>query len=759
MLILVLFGLWLWDAFYRPHIAYFANVTTARGHPEGIGPLSAEQVRARNLTLMFLKDGRKGQIKEIRATNSRGAAPPEFAYVPTLSLVALNPFRENAEFLNTSRVAFEYANRRLVKQSAYNRSNRLLYTLHYPRPDYAEYKWEVFSKVVSESGITHIKIVRPETGPEAGLNKELLFMDSNGTPRPDHDGSFGQRRLFDKAGLIVEEIPLDQHGQPAPDRLGIAKTTIEYDRLGNPIKLVNLGMDDRPVADGFGSAELKMRYDQHGNMIHLAHFGADGQPVSSPKMGSAARAFAYDHQGNIIENSFFGPDRQLMIGSWGFAKQTISWNERGESTETYFAADGKLVPVGGRVIKRKGVWDKHGHLAEMTALDEKERPMRDDRGCVKTRMVRDEHGNVTEVTCLDEKDQPVRDNRGAARVQIRYDQRGNRIEQTYYKPTGQLGFYQNPFVRMRWQYNPQGKATEVAYFDAADKPVRTREGYARITYAYDLQGNQRELAFFDEKGRPTTRKGGYAKIVRTYDARKNLLEEVLLSTEEKPVRSDDGYSKSRFGYDARGYRIEVTYYDERDRPATNEEGCARIGNQYNDKGQWTEWACFGADGSSIVAKKHGYAKARRIFDAGGNLVRVDYVDPNNVPARSASGYARIRYSYDDLGRETKREFFDVDGAPLLTRVIIQKVEPDSASVDLKTGDVIIAYDGQELADNRWFHELELTAGERRRQLTIERAGRILMLDIPAGRLMGIETDDRVPAARDKSISIRKKRPG
>ena len=63
-------------------------------------------------------------------------------------------------------------------KAAYNRSDRSLYSLHYPRPDYAEYKWEVFSKVVSESGITHIKIVRPETGPEAGLNKDLLFQDS-----------------------------------------------------------------------------------------------------------------------------------------------------------------------------------------------------------------------------------------------------------------------------------------------------------------------------------------------------------------------------------------------------------------------------------------------------------------------------------------------------------------------------------------------------------------------------------------------------
>jgi YD repeat-containing protein len=338
---------------------------------------------------------------------------------------------------------------------------------------------------------------------------------------------------------------------------------------------------------------------------------------------------------------------------------------------------------------------------------------------------------------------------------------GEIFEETFLGPGGQLEFYEEPYVRVRWQYNPQGKETEVTYFDVADKPVKTRDGYAKITYAYDLHGNQREVAFFDENGQPTARRGGYAKIVRTYDARKNLLEEILLNTEGKPARSEDGYAKRRFAYDARGYRIETTYYDERDGPTADKDGCAKVGNNYNDKGQWTEWACFGTDGSSIVAKKHGFAKARQIFDVGGKLLRVDYFDANDVPARSAKGYARIKYSYDDLGRETKREFFDVDGAPVFTRVTIEKVEPDSKSrrVDLQTGDMIIAYDGQEVADNRRFHELELISGERRRQLTIERAGRILSLDVTAGRLTGLETADKVPAARDKSIAIPKKRPG
>jgi hypothetical protein len=75
LLILSMVGLWVWDTFYRPHSDYYANVTKRWGLPEGIGQLSGEQVRRRNLMLAFFKHGRRGPVKEIRTVNSRGAYP------------------------------------------------------------------------------------------------------------------------------------------------------------------------------------------------------------------------------------------------------------------------------------------------------------------------------------------------------------------------------------------------------------------------------------------------------------------------------------------------------------------------------------------------------------------------------------------------------------------------------------------------------------------------------------------------------------
>jgi hypothetical protein len=169
LLILAGTGLWYWDAFYRQHVEYYANVTKRWGLPEGVGRLSDEQVSHRNISLMFIKRGRWKAAHEIRVVDSRGAYPPAFAYFPSTSLVCLNPLANVESGLKSEfticRVIFKRdADGWILNQSAYNRSDRLLYTLHYAQPDIAEYKEGAFFKEIRPSGITHIRFVRPDTG-------------------------------------------------------------------------------------------------------------------------------------------------------------------------------------------------------------------------------------------------------------------------------------------------------------------------------------------------------------------------------------------------------------------------------------------------------------------------------------------------------------------------------------------------------------------------------------------------------------------
>ena len=119
--------------------------------------------------------------------------------------------------------------------------------------------------------------------------------------------------------------------------------------------------------------------------------------------------------------------------------------------------------------------------------------------------------------------------------------------------------------------------------------------------------------------------------------------------------------------------------------------------------------------------------------------------------QTINGYAVSRYIYDDYGRETQRVFLDLNGAPVHTRVAIQDVEPDrnSQRFGLQVGDLIIGYDGEDVRNTHVFDELELVKGERPRELRILRQGKFVSIDVPPGRLQGLELVDRVPPEASK----------
>jgi S1-C subfamily serine protease len=116
----------------------------------------------------------------------------------------------------------------------------------------------------------------------------------------------------------------------------------------------------------------------------------------------------------------------------------------------------------------------------------------------------------------------------------------------------------------------------------------------------------------------------------------------------------------------------------------------------------------------------------------------------------AYGYATKRHTYDDLGRETTPLFFDEHGVPVHTRVVVEKVKPDSAGQKrgLHVGDVLVSYDGEAIRDTRTFRELELEKGERQRELRLLRQGQEVRLTVSPGRLTGLELEDRTePSSR------------
>jgi len=89
---------------------------------------------------------------------------------------------------------------------------------------------------------------------------------------------------------------------------------------------------------------------------------------------------------------------------------------------------------------------------------------------------------------------------------------------------------------------------------------------------------------------------------------------------------------------------------------------------------------------------------------------------------------------------------DTEGRKHPFVVGIDSITPGSVAADvgLKAGDAILTYDGEAVSTSDQFtNKLERFKGDRGRELRIERAGQVLSLDLPPGRVHGLDLVERV----------------
>jgi hypothetical protein len=306
-LLLLAGSLWWWDAFYREHTEYFANVTKRWGFPEGIGRLNANQVAARNISIAIVRRGRRTPPHEIRFVNATGQVPPFGYHFSPLSALDLNPLPRggledprNAEYVQLSRVLFSRdLDGRILEQTGLTRAGKRLYTIHFAQPGLGEYKREGFGAPVRASGIVYLQIAHVERGPHAGRDERVMFLDGKRRAQADADGAFGYRVVLNDAGLEAERISLDADGRDAPSRAGILKEARAYDTFGNLVRAATVNAGGLPAATPFGNAGSRLEYDAVGNATRATFFDVQDQPALQSNIGIAGLERTYDAHGNL----------------------------------------------------------------------------------------------------------------------------------------------------------------------------------------------------------------------------------------------------------------------------------------------------------------------------------------------------------------------------------------------------------------------------------------------------------------------------
>jgi hypothetical protein len=278
-------------AFHWNHDAYFNKYVKVFGVPRGIGPLTAEQIRHRDLSYKITTEGRYGLVLRMEAVNATG----QFT---TGGMTT--GFESSSDETAKSEVRWEYvynADGLVAYEVSLDRNGQRVRSIIYSPADQKtpDSRNAYMISLAPEAGKAgslapeagkagslaleagKARVLTPETGkdrflpPAAGKAGSLATEAvKSGVPEAGKAGSLATEAgsctaflnyEYSKYGYEVRTHYLDQIGKPTAGKDGVFILQKEFDPQGNEIRLLSLWKDGLPMNDKMGNAEARGSYD------------------------------------------------------------------------------------------------------------------------------------------------------------------------------------------------------------------------------------------------------------------------------------------------------------------------------------------------------------------------------------------------------------------------------------------------------------------------------------------------------------------
>jgi hypothetical protein len=549
---------------------YYKDYVKVWGVPEGIGKLSAAEVRHRSRSYKITTEGVFGPVLSIEAVNAEGQ-PANGIEKGSIAPVEL------ATAVSRSKYVYDHAV--LLFESFLNRRHQVVGGVFYspsatedPRRSRMAYFFGKNNALGSQTGSCAVRLQYDYS--EIGHETLLHYFDREGNPTPGKDNALMKKHEFDNLGHITSEISLDKDGLPINDQSGNAEMRIRYDRrTGDVIAEESLDLAGKPL--DFGDLDgkwqkLTREYDQWGNLREEVYWHEDGAPAEIN--GCHSIRLSYNDRGNFV--------RGLCLQS------------DGKPSESDFAA-----------------WtvnyDEDDNAVEYTLFDLEDRPLS------RVRKAYDEEGNLTRIAYFDGTDKPIT-NAGYHQEVIEYKNghpvRTEHLGTDLKRVAGNGGLW----------------AIKESSFDVCGREIGVQlsdaEGHRRavIKKAYDENNHvadetcQAEGSSCSEYAYDSLSYDGYARITRKFDRNGNVTKEDYFDTENHPAKKMPGYTEITHRFDDHNNLIEDAYFD-RSMEVNAEQGepvevsdtdskrqCAKFVYHYDVDGQQTGSDCFDARGNSVA---------------------------------------------------------------------------------------------------------------------------------------------------------------
>ncbi|MCI5223994.1 MAG: hypothetical protein D3924_15320, partial [Candidatus Electrothrix sp. AR4] len=400
-------GYWYMDGYILDHVRYYNTYAKRFGVMVGVGELTGEQVRRRQVSYRFTQKGRRTEavdaVYKVEAVNSSGKLTSKHnvrEYLPDDSKYSDIEQECRWKFVRD-------ADANLVYEQAYNKADKFVWGLVYsPRvkgePVHAHYVGpDGFPRSRQKTAAEFVEFDYSAQGDE----RVILYFDRHHRPKSGPDGYHRSVNKYDDRGNRIEWMFFDEQGKPTLHQDGFHKSTTRYDERGKQIEWAFFDKQGKPTLHQDGFHKSTTRYDERGNRIEWAYFDEQGKPTLHQD-GSHKSTTKYDERGNQIEWVCFDEQGKPTLHQDGSHKSTTKYDERGNQIEwAYF--------------------------------DEQGKPALHKNGFHKSTTKHDDRGNRIEWAFFDKQGKPTLHQDGYHKMICQYDAQGNQINKVYYDKKGQ----------------------------------------------------------------------------------------------------------------------------------------------------------------------------------------------------------------------------------------------------------------------------------------------------------------------------------
>lgn len=682
---LILFcALGIWD-YTRTKVEYYVDYVDCWGLPEGITPLTGEQVRHRHSSCRFeyrrIPIGERGfykwRIHKVSRVNSKGVVSNiTSAYDENVYPIQEFVFKDSylTEIVNKdsyNRIVMRYS-----ISDDYDRNTASLYDLSGKdvRQE-SSYLNASTTAMNIENNRNKSKIKRLHyTRNKQGYITKVTFHandddDLESSAIGDNNNIYGKVFDLDSLGRKLKVTYIDHDGKPMTDKYGVGCINYKMSPFGGTDIKEYIGSDGKLAYNEYKYARIYIKKDIYGNPIEQWYEGDNGKPCYDHQNNYRIVA-KYDRNGFLIESRRYDFNGNLSYCTDNFAIQRMRYDTKGRYIEVanYDINDKPCYTKSGYSIVR-AKYNMENCITEVTAYNINDNPcIEQTYGIHKICYKYDEYNYLIEESYYDKQNTPmVSPKRHFAKQFLQYDEFHQIVTMKNYDEKGKP-CYDSDFVSaIHWTYDSRGNITKIECLDIEEKPCICKEGYATIKYRYDNYGNKTEECYYGIEDELI-----YINMCTSiqYDYYPNgLLKEMRHYDEKgKLCLNNNWFAISRFEYDNNGNQTCVSFFDADTIPCYYKDGLySRLEYKYDKKGNVIKETFFDSKGNISMTSKGMYAIGKYKYDNYHRIIEYAFFDENDKPCYYDKDYHILRVRFDSKGNVTKHSIFDKNGAPTVSR--------------------------------------------------------------------------------------------